>query len=190
MKQGIVIVTSESTKDFLGECINSCLQDKYPILVVSNNNYVPTIPEISKCELVINDWNGFELGGIVRGMERFDEFILMQDTAVVKDQELFDISFNYNGTVYYTDYLAFHYSAKFRTEILKKMNIPRVTDRREAIDMERKFGVSYLIAETGNKMMIEPPVPSGDYKYPKATMHGRKGIIVENKYIRKHKTNY
>lgn len=191
MKQGIVIVTCEKNKEFLPDCINSCMQDKYPILIVSNGNYLPHgDPKWKNVEIVKNDWNGFELGGIARGMERFDEFLLLQDTEIIKDQSIFDIIFNYDGTVYFTQDLAYHYCAKFRTEVLKQMDIPRVTTVREAIDNERAFGQRYLNQEWKKKMLIEPAVPCGVPWDQKVERHGRIGIIVSNQYIEKHKINY
>ena len=190
MKQGIIIVTSEPTKAFLSDCIKSCQQDKYPILVVSNNGYMPYVP-ISGIQIVVNDWNGFELGGIVRGMEYFDEFILLQDTTIVKDQSIFDIAFSFPGSVYFTEDLAYHYCAKFRTEVLKKMTIPRVHTVREATDNERSFGLQYLQLEPeDNRIYISPGVPCGQAGDPIVERHGRKGIVVSNQYFEKHKTNY
>lgn len=196
LKKGIVIVTSKKTKDFLDDCILSCVNTKYPTLVVSNDNYNPDINDTNMIKCVINDWNGFELGGIVRGMEVFDEFILLQDTILIKDQSLFDVAFSYRGCVYFTaEDLAYHYSAKFRTKILKMMEIPRVNTVREATDNERSFGNKYIALEREQEkdyppMLINPPVPCGNFGDPIIEKYGRKGIIVSNPYMEKHKTNY
>src|ERR1035441_4481428 len=97
-RQGIVIVTSEHTKDFLRDCIMSCLQDKYPIMVVSNMYIVPEA--ILGVEYVNINSNGCELSGISVGMERFDEFLLLHDTMIVKDKALFDLVFSNPKSVY------------------------------------------------------------------------------------------
>jgi hypothetical protein len=186
-KQGIVIVTSEATKDFLDESIYSCLQTKYPILVVSNLNYSPEI-KYDEVKLIVNDWNGYELGGIERGMEEFDEFILLHDTVIIKDQKLFDLCFEFDGSVGLTKDLAYSYCGKFRTEILQQMSLPRVYSYQEAVDQERPFGVKYL--EIEKKYMEIEPLGAGDHSIPLVERHGRQGIILSNNYLEKHKSHF
>jgi hypothetical protein len=189
LKQGIVIVTSESTRDFLRDCLLSCHQDKYPIMVVSNN-YLPdpTITNLHLSYFIKNDWNGYELAGIEKGMEEFDEFILLHDTVIIKDQSMFDIAFNFEGSIYFTQDLAYSYFAKYRTSVLKQMVIPRVYNLEEAIREERPFGLHYSELETSS-MQLEP-LGAGDHSFPVVERHGRKGIILENSFLSKHKSHY
>ena len=196
LEKGIVIVTCGANKEFLADCINSCYQKKYPILIVSNGGYKPFFDiDVYKktSDVFVNDWNGFELGGIVRGMEFFDEFILLHDTVVVKDQSIFDISFDYPGAVFYTEDLRYHYAAKYRTKILKQMNIPRVETVRAAIDIEQQFGKDYLDKEKESEVQplgLKPFMPCGNFGDPIVERHGSKGIIVSNPWMEKFKRNY
>ena len=190
MTKGILIVTSEATKDFLRDCLISCHQEKYPIMVVSNN-YLPdtNIANSHISYFVHNQWNGFELGGIEQAMKEFDEFILLQVTCIIKDQKLFDECFDFDGSVYFTDRLSFHYGAKFRREILEKIGVPRVNTREEAISQEWNWGHLYFDTETKWKY-LEPIMEAGNHDMPIVERHGRKGILLETPWMEKHKTNF
>lgn len=187
VNKGIVIVTHESNRPFLDDCLKSCLQDKYPILVVNNLGKIidKGIPGV---EYVNLNWNGFELGGILAGMDRFDEFILLQDTVVIKDQRMFDIAFDHKGSVGFSQDLAYHYCAKFKTDILKRLEVPKVSDRKEAISWEWKFGRAYKEADP-DYIELEP-LGAGDHSIPQIERHGHKGILLVNNYMEKFKRNY
>lgn len=190
IKRGIVIVTCEATKDFVLDCVRSCVNSRYPILLVSNDNFDPrpALGLSGAANVLITDWNGFELAGIEKGMEFFDEFILLHDTVVVKDQKLFDLCFDFDGSVGLTKDLAYSYCGKFRTKILEQMALPRVYNYQEAVDQERPFGINYLKLE--DKYMEIEPLGAGDHSIPIIEMHGRKGILLENSFLRKHKSHY
>lgn len=191
-RKGIVIVSSESTKDFLRDCILSCVNLKYPVLVVFNGGYKPEMFLSTlggTIEYAFNDWNGFELGGIEQGMERFDEFILLQDTVIIKDQSMFDICFDFEGSVFFTDQGLYHYGAKFRTELLKFVGVPRVESRLQAIHHEWYWGHMYFMTEK-NKKYLPEIMDYGNDSYPKVERHSRVGILLENRFMQKHKVNY
>jgi hypothetical protein len=108
---------------------------------------------------------------------------------IVKDKELFDLVFNNPKSVYLSaENMAYHYTAKYQTEFLKKITIPKVSTQREAIDTERKFGNDYVTIS--GAMPLEPLMGCGFLGMPIVERHGRKGIIIENKWLEKHKTNY
>jgi len=175
LKRGIVITTSEHTKDWLPECVAS-LGTKYPILVVGNNY---------KSELVnvVNDWNGFELGGILRGAEHFDEFIHLMDTCIVNDQTILDELFEHNGSVYLCDGF-FSYLGKYRKEILDKIGIPKINSKGEAIEMERAWNRKYLDADSDSVQYIpELPIHTSVF----VEKHGRKNMVLDNGKIIKFK---
>src|SRR3990167_8914823 len=134
MSKGIVIGTSEASKEFLKPLLNSIRDTKYDILVVSNGGYAPNIsPYDPKVELVINEFNGWELAVISRGKERFDEFIHIHDTCLIKDTSLFNKLFDIEGNVVLTKG-NFHYMGKFVTKELP--NLPIVHDKVTAIMLE------------------------------------------------------
>ena len=135
--RGIVITTSEHTKDYLQACFNSVL-DTYPILIVGNK-YTPLdliIPKNAKVKFAYNGWNGFELGGILAGKEVFDEFVHLMDTCVIKDKKVFERVFLERGHVFFTKG-GFHYMGKFVSNDLP--HIPRIHTKKEAIDLELKW---------------------------------------------------
>ncbi len=144
--KGIVIGTSQFTKDFLKPLLESIKDVKYNILIVSNGGYNPNevIQEFLKenglhrdwCSLAINSWNGWEIGVIQRGKETFSEFVHIMDTTLIKDISLFDKVFAIKGNVVFTKG-NFHYMGKFVTNELP--NLPRVHDKTTAIMLEVRW---------------------------------------------------
>lgn len=132
ISKGIVITTSEHTKDYLLPLLHSIKDTKYSVLVVSNGGYEPKI-NFNDVYLYVNNWNGFDLGGIIRGKEYFDEFIHLMDSCIIKDISLFDKLFNIDGTVFLTNG-GYHYMGKFVSKLLPE--IPKISTKQEAIDFE------------------------------------------------------
>lgn len=190
--RGVVITTSQATKDFLPECLNSLKGCTYPILVVSNGGYRPNIfgdssivediiycndnPE-TKASLIINDWNGWELGGIQRGKETFSEFVHLMDTAVVKDISFFDKVFEIEGNVAFTkDH--FHYMGKYVSKLLP--NTPRIHSKDMGIFMETTW-----LSKESNYSEFIPNLPVHTDNF--ITIHGQKRMVLENEYLIKYK---
>jgi len=196
MKRGIVIGTSEYTKDFLQPLIESIKGTKYRILVVSNGGYVPTLklkdPNFylpvneenvlwgyefcSSVRVVVNKWNGWELAVIERGKEYFDEFVHIMDTTLIKDISLFDKLFAIEGNVVLTRG-NFHYMGKFVTKELP--NLPRVHDKTTAIMLETKWLDGFKYTE------FIPDLPV--HSLNREIIHGQDRMRIENEYIVKFK---
>lgn len=185
--KGIVITTSEFTKDFLKPLLESIKYTTYPILVVSNGGYNPNkvIAEFliesghtaHWCDLVINDFNGWELGGIQRGKERFDEFIHIMDTTLIKDISLFDELFKIEGNIALTkDH--FHYMGKYVSKLLP--NTPRMNSKEMAIFMETTW-----LSKEENYSEFTPDLPVHTHVFE--TIHGKERMRLENKYMIKWK---
>lgn len=137
VSRGIVITTSEYTKDFLKDCLLS-LPENYPVLVVANN-YSPVLPTycpFKEGSVVFNNWNAFELGGILRGKETFDEFVHLMDTCLIKDTSLFDKLFEIEGNVFLTEG-GYHYMGKFDSKSLP--DIPKIDNKQDAISLELQW---------------------------------------------------
>lgn len=173
--RGIVITTSEYTKDFLDECLNS-LGDKYPVLVVSN------MYQTDKAD-IINDWNGFELGGILRGYENFDEFIHLMDTCRVDDKALFDKMFEHDGSVFFCRGF-YSYLGKYRSDILEKAGIPRVNTKADAIAQENQWNRHYLSFDQ-KAILFDPELPIHTTKFEEK--NGRRNMVLENGFLTKWK---
>src|SRR3990167_1979573 len=177
MSKGIVIGTSEASKEFLKPLLNSIRDTKYDILVVSNGGYAPNIsPYDPTVELVINEFNGWELAVISRGKERFDEFIHIHDTTLIKDISLFDKLFAIEGNVVLTKG-NFHYMGKFVTSELP--NLPRVHDKTTAIMLETKWLDGFNYTE------FIPDLPAHTLVWE--MIHGQNRMRLENRYLIKWK---
>ena len=185
--RGIVITTSEFTQDFLRPLLDSIEDVKYPVLVVSNGGYNPNdykLPpdynrRVSKLDIdmVINDWNGWELGGIQRGKEKFEEFVHIMDTTLIKDISLFDKLFAIEGNVALTkDH--FHYMGKYVSKLIP--NTPRMNSKELAI-----FHETTWLDKSKNYSEFIPDLPVHTDVFE--TIHGKERMKLENDYMIKWK---
>jgi len=179
MKQGIVIGTSEYSKDFLKPLLESIKYAPYPILIVSNGGYIPDYSENPKINLIINDWNGWELGALSRGKENFDEFVFIHDTCLIKDISLFDKVFAIEGNVVFTK-SNFHYMGKFVTKELP--NLPIVHEKLLAVYLEVRWLDGFKYTE------FTPDLPVHTNVFEE--IHGMKRMKLENEYMIKWKGTY
>lgn len=196
--KGVVVTTSQYTREFLKDCLDSLKGCNYPILVVSNGGYRPglfgeDIPQNdiihirdnkdtfgTRYDLVINEWNGWELGGIERGKERFSEFVHIMDTTLLKDLSLFDKLFEIEGNVALTkDH--FHYMGKYVTKLLP--NTPRIHTKDMGIFMETTW-----LDKTKNYSEFKPDLPVHTDNF--TTIHGEKRMVLENDYLIKYKGTF
>lgn len=180
MKQGIVITTSEHTKDFLKPCLDS-LPKKWPILVVSNN--YEDVPKYEGIELVHNVWDGFELGGIYQGSEHFDEFVHLADSTLVTNPEMFDTMFDCPYSMYLCDGF-FSHLGKYRTQTLDEIGIPIITDKMVGIHYENAWHKEYLEKEP-ESVQFDPPLPVHTKVFTE--IHGQTRMVLDNGYIIKYK---
>ncbi len=179
ISKGIVVTTSEYTKDFLIPCLNSLKNTHYNLLIVCND----TDPDIAQKwlkqnrngqddEVVCNNWNAFELGGIYRGTQHFDEFIHLMDTSIVKNIKFFEKVFDIEGHVFFTNG-GYHYMGKFITNDLPE--IPKIDNKAEAIRLELRW----LHGKQWSHFEPDLPVHTNIFK------KGR--MILENRYLIKSK---
>jgi len=186
MKKGIVVGTSAFTKDFLKPLLWSIRDTNYPVLIVSNDAYNPNevIAEFLTeagltaywCDLVVNDWNGWELAVIQRGKDVFDEFVHIMDTTLIKDISMFDKLFAIKGNVVLTKN-NFHYMGKFVTKELP--NLPIVHDKTLAIYLEVRWLDGFKYTE------FEPDLPVHTNIFEE--IHGMNRMKLENEYMIKWK---
>lgn len=157
--------------------MESIKDTKYDILVVSNGNYTPDLSYFDRQhKLIVNEWNGWEIGGIQRGKETFDEFVFLMDTCIIKDITLFDRLFGIEGHVVLTKG-NFHYMGKFVTKELP--NLPRVHDKTTAIMLEVKWLDGYKYTE------FQPDLPVHTLNWEE--IHGMNRMRLENDYMIKWK---
>lgn len=167
MKRAIIIPTHERGAHFLTDLLESLKSCKYPIIIHYNTN----------------ERNEFEMGGVRIGKELgIDEFILLSDSVVIKDQAILDMFFEIEGSVSLDlNYLS--YVGKYRLEVLNQLDVPDVTTKREAWMQEFDFHSKYCNIEQPTKLF--PGFWEHTDKYE--DKHGRKNLINENEYIVKFK---
>jgi len=177
MKRGIIVCTSSYTHAFLQPLLESIKETPYDILIVSNDNFTPDLSYFNRrYDIIINDWNGWEIAGIQRGKENFAEFIFLMDTTLIKDISLFDKLFAIEGNVVLTAG-NFHYQGKFVTKELP--NLPRVHDKNTAIMLETKWLDGYKYTEFEPDLKVHSDIWEEKF--------GQRRMRLENEYMIKWK---
>ena len=169
MKLGIVVVTSKATERFLSDFVYqmSSMNVKYPVYYHMNSE----------------ETNEYEIGGIKRGMELYDEFVLLHDTCIVKTASLFNLFFHYKNRSVSVSPNFLSYLGKFRTETLSKMELPFVRSKKDAVDAESQFLREYISHEPNHVVLF----PDFDNNYTWKTHNGRMNMVLENQYLIKYK---
>jgi len=180
VKRGIVVTTSEYTKNFLKDCLESIKEVKYPIVVLSNGGYNPSdiVYDIERSEdktkLIINPVNGWEIAGIQAGKDNFNEFVHIMDTTIIKDISMFDRLFELEGNVALTRG-HFHYMGKYETSSLP--TLPIITSKEVAIMLEAHWLKYYR--------EFNPDLPCLSEVIEE--VHGQRRMRLENDYMIKWK---
>lgn len=172
MKQGIVIVTSPATRPFLMDLLDDFGNyAEYDVVIHENS------PEN----------NEYEMGGIKRMLNAgYDEFFLLHDTVrLLNGFRLFTQAFErYRGSSCSISPGFLSFLGKFRAETLNKMTLPRVFDKKSAVDAETNFLKEYLNIEGDNHIVI---YPNFDQHYRFEEIHGRKNMVLESDSLIKYK---
>jgi len=167
MKKAIIIPTHQRGEPFLRDLLESLQGCKYPIIIHYNTN----------------ERNEFEMGAVRIGKElQIDEFLLLPDSVVIKDQAILDMFFNTPGSVSLDlNYLS--YIGKYRLEVLNQIDVPTVNTKREAWMQEFDFHSRYCNIEQPVKLF------PGFWNHTDVfeERHGRQNLINENGFIIKYK---
>lgn len=180
VKRGIVITTSFYTREFLKPLLGSIKDVEYPILIVSNGGYTPDLSYFNRqYELKVNPINGWELAGISAGKDKYDHFIHIMDTTLIKDISMFDKLFEFapDENVVLTKG-NFHYQGCFVST--KLPNLPIVTSKDIAIKLEAHWLKYY------REFRPDLPVQSENF----TIIHGQNRMILSNKYMTKWKGTF
>lgn len=182
--KGIVITTSKYTKDFLRPLLESIKCVKYPVLIVGNDfdptNNIKDLLEGKDITVLVNDFNGWEMGGIQRGKEKFDEFVHIMDSTLIKDITMFDKLFEIEGNVALTA-RHFHYMGKYVSNLLPTM--PRMRDKNVAI-----FHETTWLSKDKDYSEFTPDLPV--HTKVMEMIHGQKRMRLENDYMIKWKGTF
>jgi len=169
MKQVIVIGTSNGRDRWASDCALSCANEKYKVDVINND--------------------GFELAHILQAYNRrYDEFLYLHDTCVVKDKSLFDIVFEENKgkSVALSDHPGIFgmYLGKYMNSALKGMDIPSANDKYDAVEYEVTWTRSYVNNESSHTVLLSPPLHDG---YNFVTINNKMYMKLENDWLIKYK---
>lgn len=190
MRKGIVITTSEYTKDFLRDCVKSLVPCKYNILIVCNNGYFPGmefgayVSELGlKSSIIVVPWNGFELAGIEKGAEFFDEFVYIPDSVIIKDSSIFDEIFAAPGGLMLSpNFLS--YIGKYDSKVIEKIGVPTAFNKQQAVDYEFIWTRDYMKADKNLKKFWKM-LPSDTFHFEEK--YGRKNMVNECSWAVKYK---
>jgi len=174
----IIVATCKKYRPWLKSFLES-YDSKYPLLVV-NNDY---------------GTNQYDARALIEGIKgNYDEFLVLHDTMLIKDNTLFDIVFEgYSGKsvcmIPENTMFMFKYCKKdiegLSPDVIK--DLFSVTSKWEAVLQERKFSDAYKAI--CNPMMLFPGLDKGNNN-PKEYYMGRDNMVIENKYFKKFKGSW
>jgi hypothetical protein len=164
IERGIVITTHQSTKPFLIDLIDSLSGVKYPYIIIDHTN----------------KQNEFEIGGIRIGKDIFNEFIYLHDTVYIKNIDVFDMLFEQQASVSPNRNM---YLGYYNSDVLEGMDIPVVSNKRDAVTQESLFMEYYMRESFNHGHLFDEFVDGEVYEYK----HGRENKVIENEYLKKYK---
>lgn len=165
MKQAIVISTAPGREHWVKECLESIKSD---VIVVSTGGY-----ELGKIKWVYEN-------------TALDRFIFLQDSIVVRNEELLLSLFNLSGSVCLMDEpeCLGSYLGLYERKTLDKIDFPEVNDKEESIRQEIHWTGRY-------KSLCEefhhPTPPIEHYKVFTVLKHGRPNLLYINQFYEKWK---
>lgn len=161
--KAIVVATTRGREHWLKDCLES-IESKHPVLVVDHYDY-----ELGKIRWVYENTT-------------LDEFLLLQDSVVIKDPKWLDEIFDIEGSVSLSTKPYFMFLGKYVRTDLDKVDIPVVNTKLEAITFEDSW--TYKYKEAANKMTyLWPLLDTAVFM----EHHGRENMILENDHLIKYK---
>lgn len=187
----IIIPTHISRVDtWLKDCLASIKTD-HRVMVVFQDNKPPKGLEIGT-EYTFHTNGRFDPGAIVWAMnnlEKDDEFIVLHDSCVVKDNLLWKVVFE--GYREESVALATHptmmgmFIGKYRMPIVTKLKPPVAKDKKQAVELEESWNREYCQLE--QPIALDNPLTYSDVYEER---HGRKNMVLENRWLIKYKGTY
>lgn len=164
ISKAIIIPTHPNFQHWLLDCLHSLKGCKYPIVIVHN----------------YDDNNEYEMRAVKYGKEHFDEFVVLHDTTVVKDQLMFDAMFSRPETVFMNSQGQMFLNKYVSSQL--PPSLPFVHDKRTAVNAETTLHND--IRKLFPVFVLDPDFKDGDKREEK---HGRTNMVIENDYIIKYK---
>lgn len=163
--KAIVIATTKDRSDWATECFDS-LKDykRYPVIILDSYEY-----ELGKLRFI-------------RDYLDLDEFILLQDSVILKDTDWLDGVFDYDGSVSFAKQSFFMYLGKYQMETLKSIEIPHITTKKQAVEYETSWASIYAKEAKNLKSIFELEDTNVFAEHL-----GRNNMIIENDHLIKYK---
>lgn len=162
----IVVATTPGREEWLAQCLKS-IGDR-PVIVLSDYTF-----ELGKIRWMYNNTN-------------LDRWLLLQDSVVIKNPQIFDLLFSYPKSVAITiDPVKFGmYLGIYHRETLSKVGMPQPISKQESIDYERHWSNKYCATEDVPVLFqdLTDKLAKGETQ-----MFGRRNLILENEYLIKYK---
>lgn len=164
MKQAIVIATSPGRAHWVNDCLSSL---KVPAIVVSGPGQ-----ELGKIKWVYENTN-------------IDRFIFLQDSIVIKDNDLLMNLFDTDGSscIMCGPRCLGSYLGLYERDTLSQLDIPKISSKLESVQQEIDWTQNYISKchKFSHPIKIEHEVIETIYK------HGRENQVSVNKLYEKWK---
>jgi hypothetical protein len=163
MKRAIVIGTQPDRTEQLSNCLKS-IDSEYPVYVI--------------------DCDGYEIAKIKLASSLFDEFVFLQDTVEIKNNDLFKMCFDNPKSVSICNYPGLFgcYLGKYKSEIIKQLKTPDTLTKAQSVDLESYLGQLYSVFEQPVQLFA---MKNTDHFIDK---WGHKVMVIENEYLIKYKS--
>lgn len=172
---------------WLSDCLAS-IDTQHQVMVLFQGEK-PTKRVKIGFEYTHQELNGYDPGAVVWAMKNLqptDEFMVLHDSCVVKDNKLFDVLFS----GYYEDSVALSnhptlmgmFLGKYRMQVALQLEPPIAKDKMHAVDLEETWNRSYCALE--QPILMEQPLTTSNIFVEK---HGRQNMVLGNRWIKKYK---
>ena len=165
----IVVATTPGREDWLQQCLSSI---KRPVLVLSDFTY-----ELGKINWLFHN-------------TKIKRFLFLQDSVVIKNQNLFDLLDDGHGSISLTNDPCMYgmYLGIYERQILEQVEIPIPESKSEAISYELTWTESYC--QKAKNVRLAFTNLNDKMATSKIMLFGRENLVLENEYLIKYKGNW
>lgn len=165
----IVIATTPGREQWLQQCLASIEQ---PVLVLSDFTF-----ELGKINWIFNS-------------TKIERFMFLQDSVVIKNQNLFDLLLKDKGSIALTNDPCMYgmYLGVYERHILEKIEIPIPKTKAESIAYELSWTDNYCKAARNVRLAFTDFSDSRSTR--KQVLFGRENLVLENDFLIKYKGNW
>jgi hypothetical protein len=164
----IVVGTTPGRENWLKQCLESIQR---PVLVLSDHTF-----ELGKIHTIFHKTN-------------IDRFMFLQDSVVIKDQNIFNLLDDEGSIALTDDPVPFGmYMGVYERSVLEKIYIPLPETKQDAIKYEIEWTKIYC--SQAYKLKTAYPELSDKNATKKEVVFGRENLVLENDHLIKYKGNW